>query len=86
MEVNNIYLKTNRWEDARWEDERVQEAIRNDPRMKKLIGEDMPYVLEKTEGGYFVKNELVNFKVEVYSVPGNAACPSHFGLRFPIPL
>lgn len=89
MEINTIQNKINcqlkvlpPWA----AEQREREAIQNDPRLKALIGENMPYTLEKTDGGYLVVTALNNlpvFKVEVKYLPPENCGPGRFELIFP---
>jgi hypothetical protein len=63
---------------------REREAIKNDPRLEKRIG-DKAYEIKKVEGGYLVETDTDTFRVDVKYLPReDGMCgPAVFELVFP---
>lgn len=68
---------------------REREAIKNDPRLTQLLGNEPILEIHKVEGGYVVATELHELRVDVHRLPPerHICGPANFELFFhqPVP-
>lgn len=68
----------------KYQEAREKEAIKNDPRLAQLLGNESVLEIRKVEGGYVVATELHELRVDVhYLPPERHICgPANFELFF----